>query len=125
MRSRSWSVYAATLAFIAVSFFPFVWTLLSSFKPPLQLFQINPPLLPHPFTWENYGAIFLERRFHLNILNSLIVAGATAALAVALGSCAAYALARLRFRGKTALLGFILIISLFPPVSIVSPLFLL
>lgn len=125
MKNRQVPVYAATLAFILLSFFPFVWTLLSSFKPPLQLFQINPPLWPQPFTWENYGVIFLERRFHLNIINSLIVAGATAFLSVVLGSFAAYALARLRFRGKIALLGFILVISLFPPVSIVSPLFLM
>ena len=39
MKNRQLPVYAATLAFILLSFFPFVWTLLSSFKPPLQLFQ--------------------------------------------------------------------------------------
>jgi multiple sugar transport system permease protein len=125
MKTRLLPVYAATVAFILLSFFPFVWVLLSSFKPPVQLFQIDPPLWPEAFTGENYRAIFLERRFHLNILNSVIVAGTTAFICVALGSLAAYALARLRFRGKSALLGFILVISLFPPVSIVSPLFLM
>lgn len=125
MKSRLLPVYGATIVFILASFFPFAWTLLSSFKPATQLFQINPPLWPETFTWGNYEAIFLERRFHRNIMNSLIVAGTTAFVCVALGSFAAYALARLRFRGKAALLGFILVISLFPPVSIVSPLFLI
>jgi multiple sugar transport system permease protein len=125
MKSRMLPVYTATIIFILLSFFPFVWTLLSSFKPASQLFQINPRLWPETFAWDNYWAIFLERRFHRNILNSVIVAGTTAFICVALGSFAAYALARLRFRGKTALLGFILVISLFPPVSIVSPLFLM
>lgn len=118
-------IYGATVIFIILSFFPFVWTLLSSFKPGSQLFQINPPLWPRPWTWENYRAIFLERHFYLNILNSLVVAGATTFICVALGSLAAYSLARLRFKGKTAFLGFILLVSLFPPVAIVSPLFLI
>jgi multiple sugar transport system permease protein len=113
------------VAFILAAFFPFAWTLLSSFKPAAQLFQINPALWPRPFTWENYRDIFVQRHFYLNILNSVVVAGATAIFCVALGSLAAYALARLRFRGKTALLGFFLVVSLFPPVAIVSPLFLI
>ena len=125
MRRALIPVYMVTVLFIVVSFFPFVWVLLSSFKPGSQLFQINPPWWPQPFTWENYRAVFLERRFYLNIINSLIVAGATTCLCVALGSLAAYALARLRFKGKAAILGFILVVSLFPPVAIVSPLFLL
>lgn len=125
MKRPSLMIYFGTFLFIILAFFPFFWTLLSSFKPAYQLFQINPPLWPQPFTWKNYLAIFWERRFHLNILNSLLVAGGTSFICVALGSLAAYALARLALPGKRAILGFILIISLFPPVSIVSPLFLM
>ena len=119
------TVYLAAILFILVSFFPFFWTLLSSLKPGSQLFQINPPFWPRPFTWGNYLAVFLERRFYLNIINSLVVAGATTFICVVLGSLAAYGLARLRFQGKIAILGFILVVSLFPPVALVSPLFLL
>lgn len=118
-------VYIMTVLFILLSSFPFFWTLLSSYKPGSQLFQINPPFWPQPFTWENYRAIFLERRFYLNIINSVVVAGATTCICVGLGALAAYGLARLKFRGKTIILGFILVVSLFPPVAIVSPLFLL
>jgi multiple sugar transport system permease protein len=118
-------VYIITVLFILLSSFPFFWTLLSSYKPGSQLFQINPPFWPQPFTWENYRAIFLERRFYLNIINSVVVAGATTCICVGLGALAAYGLARLKFRGKTIILGFILVVSLFPPVAIVSPLFLL
>jgi multiple sugar transport system permease protein len=125
MRRSRLPVYVATLLFIALSFFPFFWTMLSSFKPGAQLFQIHPSWWPRPFTGENYRAIFLERHFHQNILNSLVVAGSTALICVVLGSLAAYGLARLRLKGTGALLGFILVVSLFPPVSIVSPLFLI
>jgi multiple sugar transport system permease protein len=125
MRHSRVQFYVATVIFLLLSFFPFFWTLLSSYKPASQLFQINPPLWPQPFTWENYRAIFQERRFYLNIINSLVVAGATTFICVVLGSLAAYGLARLRFPGKIAILGFILMVSLFPPVAIVSPLFLI
>jgi multiple sugar transport system permease protein len=118
-------VSVITVLFILLAFFPFFWTLLSSFKPAAQLFQINPPFWPRPFTWNNFRDIFVERRFYLNILNSMVVAGITSCICVALGSLAAYALARLRFRGKTALLGFVLAVGLFPQVAIISPLFLL
>jgi multiple sugar transport system permease protein len=125
MRRSRLPVYLATVLFILASFFPFFWTLLSSLKPGSQLFRINPPFWPQPLTWENYGAIFWERSFYLNIINSLVVAGATTCICVVLGSLAAYGLARLRFKGKTAILGFILVVSLFPPVALVSPLFLI
>jgi multiple sugar transport system permease protein len=125
MKRSSILVYLATILFIVVSFFPFFWTLLSSCKPASQLFRINPPFWPQPFTWENYRAIFWDRSFYLNIVNSLVVAGTTTFICVMLGSLAAYGLARFRFRGKTAVLGFILVVSLFPPVALVSPLFLL
>jgi multiple sugar transport system permease protein len=125
MRRSGVLVYIVTVLFILLSFFPFFWTLLSSFKPSSQLFRINPAFWPHPSTGANYQAIFLERRFYLNIINSIVVAGATTFICVALGSLAAYGLARLSFQGKTAILSFILVVSLFPPIAIVSPLFLL
>ena len=59
------------------------------------------------------------------IRNSLVVAGSTTALCLALGSLCAYALARLRFRGRTPLLAFVLAVSMFPQISIVPPLYLL
>jgi multiple sugar transport system permease protein len=118
-------VYLATILFIVLSFFPFFWTFLSSCKPASQLFRINPPIWPQPFTWGNYGAIFWERSFYLNILNSLVVAGTTTCICVVVCSLAAYGLARFRFKGKITVLSFILVVSLFPPVALVSPLFLL
>jgi ABC-type glycerol-3-phosphate transport system permease component len=59
------------------------------------------------------------------IRNSLIVAGSTTLLCVTLGSLCAYALARLHFRGKELVLGVILAVTMFPQISIVSPLYLM
>jgi ABC-type glycerol-3-phosphate transport system permease component len=58
------------------------------------------------------------------LVNSLLVAGTTTALCVALGALCAYALARLRFRGRNAVIAAILAIGVFPQISIVSPLYL-
>jgi multiple sugar transport system permease protein len=58
-------------------------------------------------------------------VNSLIVAGLTTLLALALGSLAAFALSRLRVRGRFGILGLILSVSMFPQIAIVGPLYLM
>jgi ABC-type glycerol-3-phosphate transport system permease component len=97
--------------------------LLASLAPESRLFGAAEragaaPVLDH------YRALFDERDFWVPIRNSLVVASATTALCVALGSLCAYALARMRFRGRRALLAGVLAVAMFPQISIVSPLYL-
>jgi ABC-type glycerol-3-phosphate transport system permease component len=73
---------------------------------------------------DHYRALFEQREFWIPIRNSIVVAGMTTLLAVAVGAPCAYAIARLRFRGKAVILAGVLAVSMFPQVSIVSPLFL-
>ena len=118
-----WPVLALTLLVVA-SAFPFYWAILASFTPEARLFQ-GPSLLPGHLVLDHYRALFTQRNFWVPIRNSLIVAGSTTAFCVAVGSLCAYALARLQFRGKLALLGFILAVGMFPQISVVSPLYML
>jgi len=74
---------------------------------------------------DHYRALWTERAFWLPLRSSFVVAGATTLVCLPLAALAAYALARLRFRGRTAVLGFLLTVTMFPQISIVSPLFLL
>jgi trehalose/maltose transport system permease protein len=104
--------------------FPFYRAIAGSLTPEAQLFE-GAPLWPSPPVLEHYRALFTERAFWLPIRNSLVVAGSTTLFCVTIGSLCAYALARLRFRGKALLLGVILAVSMFPQIAIVSPLFLL
>lgn len=106
------------------SAFPFYWAIVSSFTPEARLFQ-RPSLVPATLVLEHYRALFTERSFWVPIRNSLVVAGATTLFSVTVGGLCAYALARLRFRGKAPLLGLILAVSVFPQISVVSPLYLL
>ena len=121
-RSR-WGTIALALLVLATAF-PFYWAIVSSLTPEARLFE-RPSLVPTALVLDHYRALFTERNFWVPIRNSLIVAGATTAICVTVGGLCAYALARLRFRGKAALLGLILAVSVFPQISVVSPLYLL
>ncbi len=95
-----------------------------SLTPEARLFE-GPALLPVRPVLDHYRELFAERDFWLPIRNSLVVASATTGLCLCLGSPCAYAVARLRFRGRRALLAFVLAVSMFPQISIVPPLYLL
>ena len=104
--------------------FPFYWAIVSSLTPEARLFEA-PSLFPTDLVLDHYRALFSERNFWIPIRNSLIVAGTTTALCVSVGAFCAYAIARLNFRFKGLVLGFILSVTMFPQISIVSPLYLL
>ncbi|HEX7091129.1 MAG TPA: carbohydrate ABC transporter permease [Longimicrobiales bacterium] len=111
-------------ALVLASAFPLYWAVVSSLAPESRLFEA-PSLFPRELVLDHYRALFEERDFWLPIRNSLVVAGTTTALSVVVGALCAYALARLRFRGKAAILGFILAVTMFPQISIVPPLYLM
>lgn len=119
-----WAAGAVLVALVAFAAFPFYWALVASFTPEARLFEA-PSLWPREMVLDHYRSLWDERDFWVPIRNSLVVAGSTTLFCVAVGALAAYALARLHFRGKTAILGFILAVSMFPQISIVSPLYLL
>jgi len=124
MTGRSLWRSLASGVLVAAFLLPLYWAVVSSFTPERQLFAA-PTLVPRTLVLDHYRTLFGERDFWTPVRNSLIVAGATTLLSVALGSVCAYAIARLRFRGKGLTLAFILAVSMFPQISIVSPLYLM
>jgi ABC-type glycerol-3-phosphate transport system permease component len=123
-RSGRWLAALALALLVTLVAFPFYWALVASVTPEAQLFE-KPSLWPEEPRLDHYRALWNERAFWVPIRNSLIVAGSTTLFCISIGSLAAWALARLRFRGKGAILGGLLAVSLFPQISLVSPLFLL
>jgi ABC-type glycerol-3-phosphate transport system permease component len=109
---------------VAAIAFPLYWAVIASFTPESRLFA-SPTIVPRSLVLDHYRALFGGRDFWTPVRNSLIVAGATTVVSVLLGAVCAYALARLRFRGKAPTLAFVLAVSMFPQISIVSPLYLL
>lgn len=113
----------AAALLVAAFVLPVGWMMLASFLPESQLFERGASTAA--LTAAHYRALFDERDFWVPIRNSLVVAGATTALSVSLGATCAYALARLRFRGRDALLALLLGVSMFPQIAVVSPLYLM
>ena len=101
--------------------FPFFWLIMTSLKVGDRALN-SPDLFQGPFGLRNYQAVF-EQDFHLNLRNSLGIAGTTTILCVVIGSFAAYALARLPLKRKILLLSSVLAVSLFPPVALIPPLY--
>jgi ABC-type glycerol-3-phosphate transport system permease component len=119
----SWRWPFVTVGILGAVLFPLAWAVTASLTPENRLFQ--PPGVPRTLVLDHYRALFDARDFWTPIRNSVIVAGATTVLSVTLGTACAYALARLRFRGKAPALAGVLAVSMFPQISIVSPLYLL
>jgi trehalose/maltose transport system permease protein len=106
---------------IVVALVPVLWLASLSFKDPATIGDGS--FLPTRWTLENYRGIFSTDLFTRALVNSVGIALIATALAVVVGSMAAYAVARLRFPGKGLLIGAALLIAMFPPISLVSPLF--
>jgi len=102
--------------------FPFYWAFNTSFKTENEMFQ-RASYLPQEPTIKNYQFVLRDDTFLLALRNSAFVAGATSILSLIVGSFAAYALGRLRFRGRTLLLYIVLSMTMFPAISILSGLY--
>jgi trehalose/maltose transport system permease protein len=115
--------YLLVTAIIVFNLFPFVWALLSSFRPSSELFSTK--LLPTQLTLAHYQAVFKDARFVAGLINSIIVAGCTVLIALGLGSLCAYALGRLPFRFKGPVLYLVLTMTMFPTIAVLSGLFVM
>lgn len=110
--------------------FPFYWAVNSSLKTEAQLQMTPATMVPRDPatdsiapTFDNYRVVFDNPQFVRGIMNSTIVATCTTALALISGSFAAFALGKLRFRGKKPTLYLILAMTMFPQVTVLSGLY--
>ncbi|MFD5514872.1 carbohydrate ABC transporter permease [Streptomyces sp. NPDC002698] len=118
-RMTGWAL--VNIIVIVYALFPVCWIISLSFKAPSTL--TDGSFIPTEWTWENYRGIFQTSEFTRALINSIGIALISTVIAVVLGTMAAYAVARLRFPGKSLLIGMSLLIAMFPPISLVSPLF--
>ena len=115
------------IVFLTSILFPFYWMVSSSFKTNAEIGQREPVYVPSGLRLDAFRELMDPEspigRFGKNILNSIRIAIPTSIIAVILSTLGAYAVARLKFRGKNALLNGILIVYLFPGVLLIIPLF--
>jgi multiple sugar transport system permease protein len=100
---------------------PFYWMIVSAFRDPSD--GRSTEFIPNPASVENFKGVFsASNQFGRSLINSVIVAGVTTALTLLFGIVAAYALARLAFRGKGPVLWLIMSCSMFPIIILIPPL---
>lgn len=104
--------------------FPMVWIGVSAFQPPARLYQYPPQWIPDTIYLENFSRV-LKTQLPNQLLNSTIIAGATAAIVVLAGSLSAYAFARFKFRFRDALFLTILATQMIPALTKIVPLYLM
>lgn len=97
---------------IVMVLFPVFWILMSSFSLGDSFFLTS--LFPETFSLKNYKTLFTETNFSIWVINSLKICLATAVIQLVITSMAAYAFARLRFKGRKIGLKTLLILQVFP-----------
>jgi multiple sugar transport system permease protein len=118
-RAAGWVIVDALVLLYALV--PVLWILSLSLKPTSMV--KDGKLIPSHVTFDNYRGIFRGNYFSSALVNSVGIGVLTTVIAVVIGAMAAYAVARLEFPGKRALIGAVLLISLCPASSRVTPLF--
>src|SRR6201993_5458492 len=118
-RITIWAVIDTLVVVYAIV--PVFWILGLPLKPTSTV--KDGKLIPSSVTFDNYRGIFRGDFFSSALINSVGIGLLTTVIAVVVGAMAAYAVARLDFPGKRLLIGAVLLISMFPAISLVTPLF--
>lgn len=118
------TLYVFVLLFVVLLLLPFIWQFLTSIKQMDEISAIPAQWFPKKINLQFYINVFTKHFFGHYLLNSAVVATVSTLLSILVGASAAYALSRLRFRGKKLLLLAIISISMFPTIATLSPLYM-
>ncbi|HEY8525950.1 MAG TPA: carbohydrate ABC transporter permease [Acidimicrobiales bacterium] len=111
----------AAVLIVVYTLIPVAWIVSLSFKTGADI--DNKQFLPTEWSWDNYRTVFKTDLFKRALINSIGISLIATVASVVLATFAAYAIARLQFRGKKLILSTALAIAMFPTVALVSPLF--
>lgn len=125
--ARAWvprmALAAGVVAIVVWSVAPALWQALTAVKPDEQITKVPTQYWPRPFTWEHFQGLWERKPFGAYLANSAGIAATATLLCVACAALAAAALARMPGRGRQGLLLGLLLISLFPPILLLFPLY--
>ena len=96
--------------------YPYFVMLTTALKSRTEIFAMNGTVLPIQAVWSNFADIWEKAPMAKYMLNSVIIASGSTIIAMVCGIPAAYALARMKFKGQTVFLGFIIVSQMFAPV---------
>ena len=109
-------LYFVVVLICVIILYPYFVMLVTALKTRAEIFDPNGALLPAVPIWSNFADIWSLAPMAKYLLNSIIIASGSTAIAMVCGIPAAYALARMKFKGQTAFLGFVIVSQMFAPV---------
>lgn len=109
-------LYLVVILVCVVTLYPYFAMFCTALKSRAEIFSMNGTILPIHALWSNFIDIWSRAPMANYMLNSLLIAGGSTLIAMLCGIPAAYALARMKFKGQTAFLGFVIVSQMFAPV---------
>ena len=109
-------LYFVVLDVCVITLYPYFTMLITALKSRAEIFSANGTVLPVTALWSNFIDIWSRAPIGRYLLNSVIVAGGSTVIAMLCGIPAAYAMARMKFKGQTAFLGYVIVSQMFAPV---------
>ena len=109
-------LYLVVIVVCIVTLYPYFAMFCTALKSRAEIFSMNGTILPINALWTNFIDIWSRAPMANYMLNSLLIAGGSTLIAMLCGIPAAYALARMKFKGQTAFLGFVIVSQMFAPV---------
>lgn len=109
-------LYFVVLDVCVITLYPYFVMFCTALKSRAEIFSMNGTVLPITAVWSNFIDIWKRAPMAKYLLNSVLIAGGSTLIAMICGIPAAYALARMKFKGQTAFLGFIIVSQMFAPV---------
>jgi multiple sugar transport system permease protein len=122
-RAAHAAIYSALVVATAIMMFPVAWMLTVSVRPNVEVMKIPPQWVPTIFTLAPYAKVLGSPRYLRTFANSYFIALVVTAFSLFVGTLAAYALARFRFRGQRSVIMFLIITQMFPLVLLCIPYF--
>ncbi|MFI7129408.1 carbohydrate ABC transporter permease [Nonomuraea sp. NPDC050153] len=117
-------LYGVLIVMTTIALFPIYWMLNTSLKSNAEIYQVNPTFWPERITFDSYVTLF-EGSFPQQIGNSFVVGLTVSILSIVVSVLAAYAIARLRFRGRKVISKSVLYAYLMPRAALFIPLYIL
>ncbi len=109
-------LYIVIVVVCIVTLYPYFAMFCTALKNRAEIFSMNGTILPVTAVWSNFIDVWKRAPMANYMLNSLMIAGGSTIIAMLCGIPAAYALARMKFRGQTIFLGFVIVSQMFAPV---------
>lgn len=112
-------LYFVVIDICIFTLYPYFAMFCSALKSRAEIFSVNGTILPVDPMWSNFIDVWKRAPLAQYAINSLLIAGGSTLLAMLCGIPSAYALSRMKFKGKTAFLGFVIVSQMFAPVVLV------